>query len=72
MRDNKLSRRYLLELVTFPIAGSYPYKDIENNFDGTYSGTLDMDNINMERNESISSQKKFQAPLLYSYPYIRI
>ncbi len=45
MRDNKLSRRYLLELVPFPIAGSYPYKDIENNFDGTYSGTLDMDNI---------------------------
>lgn len=47
MRDNKLSRRYLLELVPFPIAGSYPYKDIENNFDGTYSGTLDMDNMNM-------------------------
>lgn len=47
MRDNKLSRRYLLELVPFPIAGSYPYKDIENNFDGTYSGTLDMDNINI-------------------------
>ena len=33
MRDNKLSRRYLLELVPFPIVSSYPYKDIEDNFD---------------------------------------